>query len=332
MEIENVFSQIQKIISDVPVVLAGTGLTIPLHIPGMPQLAVHLQKKLSGKYCSDASWTVISSRLDNGIDLESALTQVSPEPSPALSRDITCETWKLISEADLNLFSEQIHSGELLPLSRLLRLLSQSSKHNINIITTNYDRIIEYACDQAGLIFDDRFQGKYIRKISPDVPKSQNIVNLIKVHGSLDYFKNDHDESYAFPMCTTIPADYIPDIIPPGSNKYRSVLQGIHHDLLYYTDGMIKSASGFLCIGYGFNDEQIQATMIAEIKMGKPILVVTKAISDKVASLLLHSSQNYVVVQESPKAEHQTEFIVNGEYAYAQGDYWSVEGLLRIIS
>lgn len=81
MTIDTTFKKIQKIVGDVPVILAGTGASIPHGIPGMPRLACYLQKELCAKYVSDASWVVISSRLDDGIDLESALTKVTPEPS-----------------------------------------------------------------------------------------------------------------------------------------------------------------------------------------------------------------------------------------------------------
>ncbi len=332
MTIDTVFKKIQKIIGDVPVILAGTGASMPHGIPGMPRLASFLQEELRTKYTSDAAWTIISSRLDEGMDLESALTNVNPEPSADLIHDITALTWTLVSEHDLAFFYNAVSSGESIPLSRLLHMLAQSSKHNINIITTNYDRLIEYACDQARLVIDDRFCGKYSRWFSTDPPKTQNIVNLLKVHGSLDYFKASDGSIRAFPMQVTIPNGFVPDIVPPGSNKYRTVLQGIHRDLLHYADSLIKVASGFLCIGYGFNDEQIQATMLEQIKLGKPVIVLTKAVSESVASLLRNSSNNYIVIQESTRPEYKTEFIINGEYLYEKSDFWSVGGFMDIIS
>ena len=133
-------------------------------------------------------------------------------------------------------------------------------------------------------------------------------------------------------MQVAVPAGFVPDIVPPGSNKYRTVLQGVHRDLLHQADNFIKAATGFLCIGYGFNDEQIQATMLEEIKLGKPVIVVTKSVSDSAASLLRNSSNNYVVIQEATDTVHQTEFIVNGEHVYAIENYWSIDGFMDIIS
>lgn len=332
MTIDAIFKRIQKIIGDVPVILAGTGASIPYGIPGMPQLADYLQKELCIEYASDAAWAVISSRLDDGSDLESALTQVAPEPGECLIKDITALTWKFITKYDLECFYRLLSTGQTIPLSKLFRTLAQSSKRNINIITTNYDRLIEYACDQAKLEIDDRFCGCYSKWTSSFSPKTQNIVNLLKVHGSLDYFKDSNGIVRSISMQVAVPAGFVPDIVPPGSNKYRTVLQGVHRDLLHQADNFIKAATGFLCIGYGFNDEQIQATMLEEIKLGKPVIVVTKSVSDSAASLLRNSSNNYVVIQEATDTVHQTEFIVNGEHVYAIENYWSIDGFMDIIS
>ncbi len=332
MTIDMVFRKIQKIMGDVPVILAGTGVSLPHGTPGMPQLAAYLQRELRTKYVSDASWVVISSRLDDGKDLETALTNVTPEPSRELISDITALTWQLVTDQDLKFFYETIRSGYTIPLSKLLHMLAQSSKHNINIITTNYDRLIEYACDQAKLEIDDRFCGKNDRWVSDAPVRTQNVVNILKVHGSLDYFKASNGTIHALPMQNTIPDGFIPDIIPPGSNKYRTVLQGIHRDLLHAADTLIKAAPGFLCIGYGFNDEQIQATMLEQIRLGKPVIVLTKSVSDAVASLLRNSGNNYIIIQESPNYDYKTEFIVNGEYLYEEEVFWSVDGFMNIIS
>lgn len=331
MTIDDVFKRIQKIISDIPLILAGTGTSIPYGIPGMYGLSVYLRNELSTKYVSDSAWVVISSRLENGVDLESALTQVTPEPSEALLEDITVKTWKFITEADLACYRNLLASRDSMPLARLFCMLAQSSRKNINIITTNYDRIIEYACDQARLEVDDRFRGKYNKWQTYDLVKRSNIVNLLKVHGSLDFFKDSFKTVHSIPMCCTIPDTFVPDIVPPGSNKYRSVLQGIHRDLLHDADDLIKSAPGFLCIGYGFNDEQIQSTMLEQISLGKPVIVLTKEITDKTANLLRNKSQNYITITEDSADHSKTCFVINGDYIMVDGTYWTVEGFLNII-
>ena len=72
--------------------------------------------------------------------------------------------------------------------------------------------------------------------------------------------------------------------------------------------------------------------MLEEIKLGKPVIVVTKSISDSAASLLRNSSNNYVIIQKATDKVHKTEFIVNGEYVYTTEKYWSIDGFMNIIS
>ena len=104
MTVDDLFKKIQKVIEDVPLVLAGTGASMPYGIPGMWELVNYLKNTMREKYSANAAWGVIDSRLDSGMDLESALTQVSPEPSEELVLDITMKTWEFISAADLHCF------------------------------------------------------------------------------------------------------------------------------------------------------------------------------------------------------------------------------------
>ncbi len=52
MDINNIYQQVQKAMSDVPMILTGTGATIPYGIPGMGKLAEYLIKNLEKKYRS----------------------------------------------------------------------------------------------------------------------------------------------------------------------------------------------------------------------------------------------------------------------------------------
>ena len=146
----------------------------------------------------------------------------------------------------------------------------------------------------------------------------------------MDYFKYSSGDSCSIPLQQTIPNDYIPDIIPPGSDKYRDVLRGVHRDLLQKADSYINSASSFLCIGYGFNDEQIQEKLLSGLRDGKPILVVTKKITDQALGLISGNSTNYVVVTED--IENRTVFNINGILTVVDGNYWTVDGLMNIIT
>ena len=331
LSLEDVFKKVQKIISSIPLILIGTGGSIPYGIPGMPGLAKELQIKITPLFETDDSWKEILNRLKNGDDLEKALTHLYPEPSEKLLASITKTTWEFINSSDLNFFQKLLTSRVWMPLTTLFVKLTQTSQKNINIITTNYDRIIEYACDSAKLEVDDRFRGLYKKWGTSSSAQKRNVINLLKVHGSLDYFKDQYDNVISVPQSSAIPEGFIPDIIPPGSEKYRSVLQGIHRTLLLEADQFIQSATGFLCIGYGFNDEQIQTKMIEAIKAGIPLIVLTKNVSTEVVHMLQTNSTNYVIINEAVDVSGGTEFIVNGQYLTIEENYWSVEGFLKMI-
>lgn len=323
-----IFEKIQKIIQDVPVLLVGTGLSIPFGIPGMRELAEHLLENLREKYVNDAAWVVIAARLEKGIDLESAMTNLPSNVSECLADDIVTETWKLINTVDLQRGLESLEEKQS-SFSRLLKFLYNTSSAVINIITTNYDRFIEYSCDQAGLPVTDGFSGYCFKRFLIDNYGIRQIVNLIKVHGSLDYFKTKDGETCSIPLQQSVPDGYLPDIITPGSEKYRHVLRGIHRDLLQQADTYLKQAHAYLCIGYGFNDEQIQEKLLAGLKKGKPILVVTKNISDSAFALISNNSSNYIVVTDS--GNNTTLFNVNGDVEELEGNLWTLDGLVQIV-
>ncbi len=329
MEINEIFKKTQRIVNDIPVLLVGTGASIPFGIPGMSGLAEHLLNSLREKYVEDATWVVIAKRLEEGEDLESAMTDVNPSPSKELVNDIVFETWRLINSYDLQC-GQRIFREPQSSLSKLIGYLFTTSKALVNIITTNYDRLIEYSCDKGSVPVADGFKGYCFKRFSGDSFASKKMVNLFKVHGSLDYFKYKNGEPCSIPLQQEIPDDYIPDIIPPGSDKYRDVLRGVHRDLLQKADSCMNSASSYLCIGYGFNDEQIQEKLLSGLRDGKPILVVTKKISDQALALISSNSSNFVIITED--SLNHTMFNVNGTVTVVEGDYWTIDGLLNIIT
>ena len=248
-----VFKTIQTYLTDTPVVLAGTGISIPAGIPGMNKLSKFLQDNLKVKYEKNSIWCKISDRLDEGIDLESALTGVDIKGE--LLTDIVKLTWKLVTEYDLKFFNENVLSRVRQPLCDLIAKLMSTCYNNVNIITTNYDRYIEYCCDICGVEIDNRFNGMYLKSLN--------------------------------------------------------------------------NAKCYLCIGYGFNDSQIQQNILNNITFGKPIVVVTKELSDAALSLINNKAREYAVLIESPS--NKTRVIINKKESEIDGEYWKLENFLEMI-
>lgn len=78
-----------------------------------------------------------------------------------------------------------------------------ATRDRLHIFTTNYDRFIEYACDNAGIKILDRFFGKIEPTFSENEPNidyyyrvsdsqnefrfAENVVRYSKLHGSVDW-------------------------------------------------------------------------------------------------------------------------------------------------
>lgn len=328
MNKNDIFRVIQEYITDVPLLLIGTGASIPVGIPGMPELANYLMDNLDSKYSSDTDWCDISQNLKSGIDLESALTSYHLDDN--LLTDIKKLTWELVNNADLKLFYETVLFGKDLPLSVLLHKLIQPHPHRIDILTTNYDRYIEYCCDKENVLVDNRYNGMYLKKNNKDELSKKEIINLLKVHGSLDSFCDvKTNESISIPLQQKIPNGFIPEIITPGSDKYKAILTSTSREILHNADSLIDKASNFLCIGYGFNDCQIQEKIITKIKSGTPIVVVTKSLSDNALDIINSNSRNYAVIMDG--GDNSTRFIINKTDITLEGVYWTIEGFNEII-
>lgn len=328
MEATEIFKLVQKAVESVPLMLIGSGASAPYSLPTMGELGDHLLETLGAKNSADSHWQEFEKNIHAGMGLEEALTDVMLAPD--IIEDIRKETWELVSGKDIELFYKVLFNEIQLPLARLIKHFYQTHPQNVNIITTNYDRVIEYACDSLQLPISTGFNGYHIKHYSGKFA-SKRIVNLVKVHGSLDFFKDPHDVSFSLPMQTSIPKGLKAEIITPGISKYQAVLKGTPRLLLNECDSLVNDASSYLCIGYGFNDEQIQEEIISNIRNGKPIVVVTKKISEKAAHLLANNAVHFISIQEGEVAG-TTEFCVDRNITIVDGTYWSIEGFLEIIS
>lgn len=329
MEKNDIFKAVQDLMRDPPLFLIGTGGSIPYGLPGMTNLSEHLNTTLTPKYSKVNTWNEFLDRLSKGIDLETALTDLFL--SAEIQDDIVRETWHLVSEADLALLEDLIlKKKSVAALSGLFSYFYRPSPQRIDIVTSNYDRVIEYACDFANLPLDNRFHGFYCKHPATAQIQKKKIVNLLKVHGSLDLFQDANCQVLSLPLRHKIPHGFQPCIITPGSEKYRIILQEPMRQILHDAMTLMDEASGYLCIGYGFNDEQIQANIVSGIRQGKPILVVTKEIGDHAAGLLANNSNRFITLTEG-RHPNTTEVVINRNICEIDGTYWSADGLLSIL-
>lgn len=324
---DEIFKCIQKSVENVPLLLVGSGSSAPHGLPLMGELGEHLLVSLNETYSGDVEWDAFKDNIENGQDLETALSNITlPE---AIIGDIKIVTWKFISTRDLKLFNKVISYQEQIPLARLIGKFYQVHPKCVHIITTNYDRVVEYACDSLGVPVNTGFRGDCFKNFG-GVFCSTNGINIIKVHGSLDVFKNSKNQIISVPMQYDIPDGLAPELITPGLSKYQAVLKGTSRELLMESDQLIDKAESYLCIGYGFNDEQIQENIIKNISRGKSILIITKTLSERAAELLASNANNYVSI-ECAEDNTKSKFCINKNVSTLDGTYWTIDGFMKII-
>lgn len=330
MEKDRIFEHIQKYLTTVPLILVGTGGTMPYGIPGMGKLANQLIIDLDSKYKKDKEWCKFVDKLKAGKGLEEALTDLRLRE--CIIDDIINVTWKLVNEYDLRLMKDWSISSTKPNLGKIIQKFYQTTQQRVNVITTNYDRCIEYACDQFGLPVNTLFNGEYFKRFKiSNYKHSKQIVNVLKVHGSLDWYFETNGQVVALPLQGELLPGLKPAIITPGTSKYRRALEPPFREIIHIADDLIEKSQNYLCIGYGFNDSQIQANIISGIQTGKTIVVWTKELSSDALSLIQKNNENYIIVQALKSDDSKTQIIMPTGIEVIDEALWTQEGLLKII-
>lgn len=194
-------------------------------------------------------------------------------------------------------------SEKLDPLVMLVSfLLSFSSRtatrERLHIFTTNYDRLIEYGADLAGLHLLDRFVGALepiFRSSRLDIDMHYNppgirgeprylegVVRLTKLHGSLDWvYRNGYVRKVGLPFG---PQDNHPAIndqpcdsvmIYPNSAKDRETSEYPYVELFRdYAAAICRPNSVLVTYGYGFGDDHINRTIADMLTIPSTHLVI----------------------------------------------------------
>lgn len=328
--------QAQDFYSKAPVIILGSGASAAHGMTGMWGLANHLvaSTDISGLSAVEiATWEQFCQVLKDGVDLESALHQVAV--SDMLTDRIIEATWTLINSEDIRIFQESLQNNAMFPLSRLLEHMFKSSLKMINIVTTNYDRLAEYACDQGRIHHYTGFTYGFFRQLSTPVEiTSARRVNIWKVHGSLDWFQSPLKDIVALANIHEAPKGYGSQIVTPGTQKYQKTHMEPFRSIINNADEAIKSANSYLCIGYGFNDEHIQPKLMGKCLRNKtPITIITYALSDAAKELIIGgNAQNYLAIERGATDEQSIVYSsIDKASVTVEKNIWSLEGYLSLI-
>lgn len=293
MSIENIGKLAQNCVQHHPVVVLGSGASVPHSIRGMGALADVLKDNLTieGKEEQDA-WTLIRTALANGDGLEEALQKTTAPAS--LVQKIVEHTWLTVAADDLALLQRAAKGAETFPLSDLIRGLFTSTNNTMHIVTPNYDRVAEYAADVADYIHATGFVPGFIRRREGadtiTVRKGSypaRIVRIWKVHGSLDWFEDTQGQVVSLPLSDTLPAAFSPLIVTPGISKYERTHDEPFRSAIQGADAALGAANAVLCIGYGFRDRHIQPKLVERCRQKNvPIVVLARTLTDEAKDFL----------------------------------------------
>lgn len=304
LKYEEIAKLAQHYLSLRPVIVLGTGTTIPHGLPSMAALADEL---LAITTDIPEGWEEFASRLGHTKDLEQTLHDVNI-PQGVLER-LVRETWKFISDKDIEFYQQLLVNRSDFPLSDLFAYLLRTADAHIRVVTTNYDRVAEYAANvvhayaSTGITagWMQRFVSTSVNNERMPAPGFEGQVTILKVHGSLDWFRDGTGELVAIPLAQEVPDGMTPLIVTPGASKYREVQKDPFRTIMSVADDVLRHAACYVCIGYGFNDDDVQPILINRVKRENiPLVIITKMITAKARSAFLADPpKSFLLIEEA---------------------------------
>jgi len=167
-------------------------------------------------------------------------------------------------------------------VSFLLSFASRTAtRERLNLFATNYDRLIEYGCDLAGLHVLDRFIGALspvfrTSRLNIDIHYNppgirgeprylEGVIRLCKIHGSIDWRWEEQElRRYVIPFGAAAGHPDIPNkpwgsvIIYPNPAKDIETLNYPYAELFRdFAAAVCRPNSSLVTYGYGFGDDHV---------------------------------------------------------------------------
>ena len=313
---EKIFKITQKFLKNPPLIIWGSGATIPFGLPSMADLNETLKEK-------------IEDFDDENSNLE---IEISKEKYKEIMPQIKKAIWDKINDADNFVLQEIIehNNDDLNSIKLLIEKFIDAHPQVVNIVTTNYDRVLEHLMSYYNIKFTDGFDGKTLSTFEESQFREKNIVNLIKVHGSLNWFDIGGDSRYS---SYTLKNDN-PKMIAPGKNKYEEAYSSPYRELIQKADNLIKHCSSFLVIGFGFHDDHLTPKIINKINQGISIVLITKKISES-SFKALEKAKKYILFEEEDGGKTKVIYKENNfaekEESILKGSFWKLNKFMEII-
>jgi hypothetical protein len=316
MTLDELKLRLQQHLSDGLVTIVGLGLSASHGLPTMGELSEHLRKiiplHLAGT--PNSEWDEVESRLTAGADLEAALDAI-PHGSVLIPL-IVEESAGLLISAETKAIQDTLRAGKLMPFGALVSHLLYAT-NRAEVITTNYDRLIEIAVEMAGYRVDCSFPSAYYSRLDEAAAKKQvrewvpvrrssakrrthKHVRLSKPHGSLDWYLLANE-----PVRSVLNLLEPRLMVAPGSSKFLrgyDIPFDLHRER---SNNAIDNAARFLIIGYGFNDHHLETHLRVRLASGVPAVVITKELTPNARKCILaHPAMIALEESNDPPGTH----------------------------
>lgn len=307
--------------NNMPKLIIGTGLSIIYGVPGMKKLAEHLGKEISKSpiKCLKEIWEKHYSEINiNG--LEAGLASLTQ------TENILVDTIKPITARYILESEEKLHKTILEENTGFCKLLAYLSgtvsveKKVIDIMTPNYDRIIEIVCDKLGIGVITGFYGSLYGKFNKNLIKqptevyncrNRAWVRLFKPHGSINWINEDGNEYLTNDYeILKEKAEYI-EIVTPGSSKYKvGLTNNTFRCMREEFNELLNPENNYslLIYGYGFNDDHFDTALFDSFQKNVLILsrdvkseIINKALERKNITVFYHEDDKEYMIYKSKK-------------------------------
>ena len=189
------------------ILFTGAGASVELGVPSMRLMAENLHAHLKMQKLSENIFSSFNAMLQEAdYDVEKLIETVDSLESGEIARqkigyeadeDLlkTVRTMRQETEWYIQHKCEQIKEGEACALWNAA--LRRCKRHDVCIITTNYDRSIEIGCMYTAIEIDDGFADFDSREFATWKGITDNSkLKIIKIHGSTDWYQGEDNLVY----------------------------------------------------------------------------------------------------------------------------------------
>ena len=334
----------QKLREPNTVFLLGGGASFCAGLPGIFQLGDSVLSRLRNIPRSTFE-EIVQFLTDNGIsdpNIEEVLSELCHRLNAVCLRHHDKERFKVAFEEVCQCIQNTLkvdgpteyHKEFLLRVVKRREAEPAKKAPPVQIFTTNYDLLIELACEESHIVAINGFEGIFYRRWDPNcfdddigratthaqTPRfepSARHIRLYKLHGSLSWFE---DNGQFYEEKPTPESRETPLIIYPSRLKYAESIRPPFDWFFLRFGAAVSEANLLICIGYRFADENLNQYIFSGLDKGLSLLVLSKELIDALASKSTHPRVSMI---------NEKGTIIDGNDQREVTDLWAFENFAK---